>query len=205
MFWSFIVECKIAVYIHFNHLLLCSTESIDSIRFGTTWGWVNNEWVFSFAWTNHIRNLTPSFSSSPNKRKTEKWWEGGRKRENYVLHLKSQMKGSVLGLRARPLIFTVVRLKACIKQKTGTEGKIENRKHCNLSMREEIFPWEMSYLWKKALTQLKRMTSWSLNEMKTHDLILNDLLFILTISVPFLQSTANSHSDLPRSNQQQIN
>ncbi len=45
------------------------------------------------------------------------------------------MKGSVLGLRARPLIFTVVRLKACIKQKTGTEGKIENRKHCNLSMR----------------------------------------------------------------------
>ncbi len=122
----------------------------------------------------------------------------------------TQMKGSVLGLRARPLVFTVVLLKACIKQKTGSEGKIENRKRCNLSMgggNNSLgnFINTVPFLWKKALTQLKRMTTWSRNEMKTHDHIVNDLQFIFTIAVPFLQSTANSHSDLPRSNQQQIN
>ncbi len=34
-----------------KYLLLCTTEEITSYRFGTTWGWVNNNRIFIIGWT----------------------------------------------------------------------------------------------------------------------------------------------------------
>ncbi len=34
-----------------KYLPLCSAEQINSYRFGTTWGWVNDDRIFIFGWT----------------------------------------------------------------------------------------------------------------------------------------------------------
>jgi len=34
-----------------KYLLLCSIEGGNSYRFGTTWGWENNDRIFIFGWT----------------------------------------------------------------------------------------------------------------------------------------------------------
>ncbi len=34
-----------------EYLPLCSAEQRNSYRFGTTWGWVNNDRIFIFGWT----------------------------------------------------------------------------------------------------------------------------------------------------------
>jgi len=34
-----------------KYFLLCSTEERNSYRFGTTWGWVNDDIIFIFGWT----------------------------------------------------------------------------------------------------------------------------------------------------------
>ncbi len=46
-----------------EYLPLCSAEQTHSHRSGTTWGWVNDDWIFIFGWTvplitNHITALT---------------------------------------------------------------------------------------------------------------------------------------------------
>jgi len=37
------------------YLPLCSTEERNSYRFGTTWGWVNDDRIFIFGWTIPLR------------------------------------------------------------------------------------------------------------------------------------------------------
>ncbi len=34
-----------------EYLPLCSAEQTNSYRFGTTWGWVNDDTIFIFGWT----------------------------------------------------------------------------------------------------------------------------------------------------------
>ncbi len=34
-----------------KYLPLCSAEQLNSYRFGTTWGWVNDDRIFIFGWT----------------------------------------------------------------------------------------------------------------------------------------------------------
>ncbi len=38
-----------------KYLPLCSAEQRNSYRFGTTWGWVNDDWIFMFGWTIPLR------------------------------------------------------------------------------------------------------------------------------------------------------
>ncbi len=38
-----------------NYLNLCSEDERRSYRFGTTWGWVINDRIFIFAWTNPLK------------------------------------------------------------------------------------------------------------------------------------------------------
>ncbi len=39
-----------------DNLPLCSAEQRHSYRFGTTWGWVNNDIIFIFGWTIPLRS-----------------------------------------------------------------------------------------------------------------------------------------------------
>ncbi len=44
-----------------EYLPLCSAEQRHSYRFGTTWGWVNDDRIFIFGWTIPLRSF--SFST----------------------------------------------------------------------------------------------------------------------------------------------
>ncbi len=65
-----------------KYLPLCSAEQRHSYRFGTTWGWVNDDRIFIFGWTIplrfwlchisegqviNIKNLLQAYVSVPNK------------------------------------------------------------------------------------------------------------------------------------------
>ncbi len=41
----------------FKYLPLCSAEQRHSYRFGTTWGWVNDDTIFIFGWTIPLSRL----------------------------------------------------------------------------------------------------------------------------------------------------
>ncbi len=40
-----------------KYLPLCSAEQRNSYRFGTTWGWVNDDRIFIFGWTIPLRTV----------------------------------------------------------------------------------------------------------------------------------------------------
>ncbi len=42
-----------------EYLPLCSAEQRHSYRFGTTWGWVNDDRIFIFGWTIPLKTFTP--------------------------------------------------------------------------------------------------------------------------------------------------
>ncbi len=44
-----------------KYLPLCSAEQRNSYRFGTTWGWVNDDRIFIFGWTIPLSPLPLSF------------------------------------------------------------------------------------------------------------------------------------------------
>ncbi len=47
-----------------EYLPLCSAEQRNSYRFGTTWGWVNDDRIFIFGWTiplSHFHFIRPFF------------------------------------------------------------------------------------------------------------------------------------------------
>jgi len=61
-------HCQLSDYQHsLKYLLLCSTQEINSQRFGTTWRWENYDRFFIFGWTiplsklamdNYLQHLT---------------------------------------------------------------------------------------------------------------------------------------------------
>ncbi len=53
-----------------EYLPLCSAEQRHSYRFGTTWGWVNDDRIFIFGWTIPLRPLA---IVRVEKRVTSKW------------------------------------------------------------------------------------------------------------------------------------
>ncbi len=48
-----------------KYLPLCSAEQRNSYRFGTTWGWVNDDWIFIFRWTIPLKGSYDVISSFP--------------------------------------------------------------------------------------------------------------------------------------------
>ncbi len=53
--------CQLFGYQHSSkYRLLCSAEEINSYRFGTTWGWVNDDRIFIF-WVNYPFKLCHGF------------------------------------------------------------------------------------------------------------------------------------------------
>jgi len=47
-----------ALGFHQKDLHLCSEDEWKSWGFGTTWGWVNDDRIFIFGWTNSLMNLS---------------------------------------------------------------------------------------------------------------------------------------------------
>ncbi len=52
-----------------KYLPLCSAEQRHSYRFGTTWGWVNDDIIFIFGWTIPLR---PAHSKNNNYKNNDK-------------------------------------------------------------------------------------------------------------------------------------
>ncbi len=47
-----------------KYLPLCSAEQRNSYRFGTTWGWVNDDRIFIFGWTIPLNDMTLLWNDS---------------------------------------------------------------------------------------------------------------------------------------------
>ncbi len=50
------MEGQRALGVHQKYLNLCSEDERRSYVFGTTWGWVTNDWIFIFGWTVPLRS-----------------------------------------------------------------------------------------------------------------------------------------------------
>ncbi len=73
-----------ALRFHQKYLNLCSEDERRSYGFGTTWGWVINDWIFIFGWTTPLSEFslcewdTPSAmapsTSIPDSLMTQSGW-----------------------------------------------------------------------------------------------------------------------------------
>ncbi len=58
------MEGQRALRFHQKYLNLCSEDERRSYAFGTTWGWVINDRIFIFGWTNPLRHFNSKRSFS---------------------------------------------------------------------------------------------------------------------------------------------
>ncbi len=60
--FSHTMEFQLPIFFYIS--FLCSTEERNSCRFGTTWGWVNDDRIFIFGWTVPLKPLVYVFKTN---------------------------------------------------------------------------------------------------------------------------------------------